>query len=143
MTISTGKGESMATVINEAEHIEVEAELGNRWLMQPEAFTALTGWTLKPEGLCRDELCAPIYHPEKVLSYGLIDLQEAAPIIGLCAVTDPERGVAALTVSAPERAQQMVSLRAPDFTLQNLSGKPVSLHDFNRRKVLLLAWSSW
>ncbi len=140
---SANEGESMATVINDAEHVEVQAELGSRFLVEPDAFTALTGWTLKPEGLCRDEVCAPIYHPERVLSYGLIDLQEAASIVGLCAVTDPARGVAALAASAPERAKQMISLEAPDFTLPNLAGEPVSLHEFNRRKVLLLAWSSW
>ena len=133
----------MATVINDTEHIEVEAQLGKRWLMQPDAFEALTGWTLKPEGMCRGEVCAPIYHPDKVLSGGLVDLQEAAPIIGLAAVTDPERGIAALGASAPARAQDMISLQAPDFTLTDLQGEPVSLHDFNRRKVLLLAWSSW
>ena len=133
----------MATVINDTEHVEVEAVLGTRWLMQPDAFAALTGWTLKPEGMCKGEVCAPIYHPDKVLSNGLVDLQQAASIVGLSAITDPDRGVAALAASAPARAQDMISLRAPDFTLENLSGDPVSLHDFDRRKVLLLAWSSW
>ncbi|CAB4897794.1 unannotated protein [freshwater metagenome] len=132
-----------ATIINDVEHVEVDAVLGSRWLMQPDAFQSLTGWTLKPEGLCRGDVCAPIYHRDKVLADGLIDLQEAAPIIGLSVVTDPDRGVAALTASAPARAQEMISLQAPDFTLSNLAGEPVSLHDFNRRKVLLLAWSSW
>jgi len=134
----------MATVINDTEHVEVQAELGERWLMSAEAFTALVGWTLKPEGMCRDDVCAPIYHRDKVITPdGLIDLQQAAPIVGLSAVVDPQRGVAALTASAPARAQDMISLQAPDFTLPNLSGEPVSLHDFDRRKVLLLAWSSW
>ncbi len=134
----------MATVINDSEHVEVEAEIGDRWLMRPADFEALTGWTLKPEGMCREEVCAPIYQPDKVLSStGLIDLQQAAPIIGMTAVVDPERNVAALAASAPSRAQEMISLRAPDFTLANLAGEPVSLHDFDRRKVLLLAWSSW
>ncbi len=132
-----------ATVINDTEHVEVEVALGSRWLMQPDAFEALTGWTLKSEGMCRGDVCAPIYHPDKVLVDGLVDLQEAAPIIGLSAVTDPERGVAALAASAPLRAQDMITLQAPDFTLSNLACEPVSLHDFNRRKVLLLAWSSW
>lgn len=143
MKSRASRGEPVATVINDAEHVEVEAELGSRWLMQPDAFDALTGWTLSAEGLCRGEVCAPIYHPDKVLSFGLIDLQEAAPVVGLAAVTDPARGVAAITASAPARAKEMISLKAPDFTLENLSGEPVSLHDFNRRKVLLLAWSSW
>lgn len=134
----------MATVINDTEHVEVDAVLDSRWLMQPAAFNALTGWTLKPEGMCRDDVCAPIHHRDKVVSPdGLIDLQQAAPVVGLSAVVDPERGVAALAASAPARAQDMISLVAPQFTLANLAGDPVSLHDFDRRKVLLLAWSSW
>lgn len=134
----------MATVINDTEHIEVDATLGSRWLMAGDAFESLTGWTLKPEGMCRGDICAPIYHRDKVLSPdGLIDLQHAAGVIGMTAVVDTDRGVAALCASAPARAEDMVSLRAPDFTLPTLDGTPVHLHDFDRRKVLLLAWSSW
>lgn len=131
-------------MINDSEHVEVEAQLGSRWLMQPDDFEALTGWTLKPEGMCRAEVCAPIYHRDKVVTpAGLIDLQEAAPVIGMSAVVDPQRGVAALGASAPARAQEMISLQAPAFTLPTLAGDLVNLHDFDRRKVLLLAWSSW
>jgi hypothetical protein len=138
----------MATVINDTPQgtaqVDVDATLGDRFLLSPQVFSDLVGWTLKPEGLCRDDVCAPLYHRDKVVSpKGLIDLQEAAPIIGLTAVVDPQRGVAALGPSAPARANEMVTLQAPDFTLPNLAGEPVSLHDFDRRKVLLLAWSSW
>lgn len=134
----------MPTVINDTAHVEVEATLGDRWLMSAAAFEGLTGWTLKPEGMCREDVCAPIYHRDQVISVdGLIDLQQAAPIVGLSAVVDPDRGIAALGASAPVRAQEMITLQAPDFTLPNLAGEPVSLHDFDRRKVLLLAWSSW
>ena len=134
----------MATVIYDTEHVEVDEPADSRWLMDPASFESLTGWTLKPEGLCRDDVCAPIFRRDAVLTAdGSIDLVEAAPIIGMTAVADGERGVAAITVSAQERAGEMVSLRAPDFTLPDLNGRPVSLHDFDRRKVLLLAWSSW
>jgi hypothetical protein len=134
----------MATLINDTEHIEVDAILSDRWMMEPGSFERLTGWTLKPEGMCRGDVCAPLYHRERVVSPdGMIDLQQAAPTIGLTAVVDPERGVGALTASAPERASNMISLAAPAFTLPNMAGEPVSLHDFARRKVLLLAWSSW
>jgi len=134
----------MATVINDTEHVEVDAVLGDRWLMQPAAFEALTGWTLKPEGMCREDVCAPIYRKHDVISAdGLIDLVEAAPIIGLTAVADTARSVAALSVSAEARGEAMTSLQAPAFTLPDMAGKPVGLHDFDRRKVLLLAWSSW
>ena len=135
----------MATVINDTEHLEIDASYdGDRWLMQPAAFESLTGWTLKPEGMCREDVCAPIYRKAAVISPdGLIDLVEAAPVIGLTAVADTARGVAALGVSASARGDAMTTLQAPAFTLPDMSGKPVSLHDFDRRKVLLLAWSSW
>jgi len=138
----------MATVINdvaggEIEHLEVEASLGDRWLMQPDAFESLTGWTLKPEGMCRGDVCAPIYQRDAVLADGMVDLVGAAPVIGRSAVVDTKRGIAALGASAAARADDMTSLQAPDFTLNDMSGQPVSLHAFQRRKVLLLAWSSW
>jgi peroxiredoxin len=37
----------------------------------------------------------------------------------------------------------MASLRAPEFTVENLRGEPVSLADFRGKKVVLFAWSSW
>ena len=138
----------MATVISdvaggEIEHVEVEASLGERWLMEPGAFEALTGWTLKPEGMCRGNVCAPIYQRDEVISDGMVDLVGAAPVIRHSAVVDSKRGVAALGASAAVRGEEMTSLQAPDFTLNDMSGQPVSLHNFERRKVLLLAWSSW
>ncbi|MCU1389389.1 MAG: hypothetical protein JWL72_2727 [Ilumatobacteraceae bacterium] len=135
----------MATVINDTQHVEVEASIADdRWLMTPGAFEALTGWTLKPEGMCREDVCAPIYRKQAVLSPdGMVDLVEAAPVIGMTAVADIAREVAALGASASARAESMTTLQAPAFTLPDMAGKPVSLHDFDRRKVLLLALSSW
>ena len=135
----------MATIINDDLHVEVQAQTdGARWLMAPSAFEALTGWTLKPEGLCKGDVCAPLFHRDAVLDEeGRIDLAGAAPLVGLSAVVDNPRSVAAVAPAAAVRAEAMASLQAPDFTLNNLAGEPVSLHDFNRRKVLLLAWSSW
>ncbi|MCU1387640.1 MAG: hypothetical protein JWL72_978 [Ilumatobacteraceae bacterium] len=135
----------MATVINDTQHVEVQARIADdRWLMEPNAFEALTGWTLKPEGMCREDVCAPIYRKEAVLSPdGMVDLVEAAQVIGMTAVADIARRVAALGASAAARAESMTTLQAPAFTLPDMAGKPVSLHDFDRRKVLLLAWSSW
>jgi hypothetical protein len=106
MTFGADREASMATIIYDTEHVEVEAELSSRWLMTPEAVESLTGWTLKPEGFCRGDVCSPIFNPDKVLSFGMVDLQEAAPLLGLLAVTDPNRGVAAVTASAHERADE-------------------------------------
>jgi hypothetical protein len=134
----------MVTVINDTEHLEIEAATDSRLLVSAGVFHDLTGWTLKPEGLCRDERCVPIYRRGDVIANdGSLDLEAAALIVGLTAVVDNDRGVAAITQSAATRAQQMATLQAADFTLPDTSGNPVSLHDFDQRKVLLLAWSSW
>jgi hypothetical protein len=63
-------------------------------------------------------------------------------------VVDSTRGIAAIGTAAQSRAEQMATLDAPDFSLPRVSagandGELVSLADFDRRKVLLLAWSSW
>ena len=42
-----------------------------------------------------------------------------------------------------ELKERGVGTKAPDFTMHDPSGKPVSLHDFNGKYVLLDFWASW
>lgn len=105
------------------------------------------GWTLKPEGLCRGDICVPV-RGQGLSSGDRIDLVAVADALGQPLVVDSERGVAAIGVAARSRAQKMATLDAPDFSLPRVSNAAdddtlVSLVDFDRRKVLLLAWSSW
>jgi peroxiredoxin len=37
----------------------------------------------------------------------------------------------------------MQSLRAPDFTLPDLEGRPHALFDYRGKKVFLVFWASW
>ena len=100
------------------------------------------GWELKPEGLCRDDVCVPLRNTVAD-DHGGLALTDFARLTGRPAVIDGARSVAALGVSAGARGEQLRSLAAPDFTLPDPHGNPVSLSDFGRRKRLLLAWSSW
>ena len=106
-------------------------------------FERLSGWSLKPEGLCKGAVCVPVINSQ-LLSDGMsIDLIEFSRIVNQNIVVDSQYRVAAFGEQAPSRAGLMKSLDAPNFTLPDIHGKQVSFSDFNRRKRLLLAWSSW
>ena len=106
-------------------------------------FARATGWQLKPEGLCIDEICVPVREANRLTDGASIDLVEFARVTKQNIVFDRQRQVAALGERADSRGDSMSSLLAPDFKLPDIHGRQVSFSDFNRRKRLLLAWSSW
>jgi hypothetical protein len=108
---------------------------------------AALGWTLKPEGLCRGDVCVPLRDPA-FTDADQLDVAMVARALGRPIVVDSAHGVAAIGIAASSRIEQMSTLQAPAFALPRISagdddGELVSLADFDRRKVLLLAWSSW
>ena len=106
-------------------------------------FARATDWQLKHEGLCIDEICVPIRETNRLTDGTSIDLVEFARVTKQNIVFDRQRQVAALGERADSRSNSMSSLLAPDFKLPDIHGRQVSFSDFNRRKRLLLAWSSW
>ena len=102
-----------------------------------------TGWSLKPEGLCRDQVCVPVRNVEALIKNNQVDLAEFARLLSQNLVIDAQRKVVALGEQAQIRSTEMATLEAPDFTLPDIHGQQVSFSDYNRRKRLLLAWSSW
>jgi hypothetical protein len=122
---------------------EARIERDQLWL-SPEDFEAASGWTLKPEGLCREQACVPLpkdgswRDPE-----GRLDLAGFATRFGRPIVRDDDHAVWAIGEKADERAERLLSLRAPDFTLPDLDGQMHSLSDFRGRKIFLMAWGSY
>ena len=106
-------------------------------------FVKITGWQLKPEGLCIAEICVPVRDAKSLTNQTQIDLVEFARVTNQNIVVDQQRKVAALGEHADTRSEAMTTLDAPDFRLPDIHGRQVSFSDFNRRKRLLLAWSSW
>lgn len=106
-------------------------------------FSRATGWTLKPEGLCKDEICVPVRDAAAMSNGAAIDVAEFARVTGRNVVLDSSRNVVALGEQASNRAAAMATLNAPNFTLPDINGNMVSLSDFAKRKKLILAWSSW
>ena len=102
-----------------------------------------TGWSLKPEGLCRDQVCVPVRNVEALIKNNQVDLGEFALLVSQNIVIDVQRKVVVFGEQAQIRGTEMATLEAPDFTLPDIHGRQVSFSDYNRRKRLLLAWSSW
>ena len=106
-------------------------------------FARATGWTLKAEGLCKDEICVPVRDTAAMSNGSAIDVAEFVRATGRNMVIDSSRNVLAMGEQAASRAASMATLDAPNFTLPDINGNLVSLSDFANRKKLILAWSSW
>ena len=122
--------------------VDISTSFG-RFSVDKNDFERLSGWNLKPEGLCKGAVCVPVKNSQ-LLSDGMnIDLLEFSRMVNQNIIVDSQYRVAAFGEQALSRAESMKSLDAPNFTLPDIHGKQVSFSDFNRRKRLLLAWSSW
>ncbi len=108
-----------------------------------------TRFVIKPQGVCRDELCFPLPKSRKaefVSKKGAttwFNLSEFAKLIKQPVVTDQKNGVWYFGARASEQNGYLASLEAPNFTLPDLNGKLHSLADFRGKKVLLVTWASW
>ena len=108
-----------------------------------------TQFVLKPQGVCRDELCFPIPKARRsafLFEQGSItwfNLSEFARLLRQPVAFDPEQAVWYFGPRADEQNSHIDSLIAPDFTLPDMHGKQYSLSGFRGKKVLLLTWASW
>ena len=136
---------TLGLVVNregETTAVEIASNFGE-FAISLDDFARATGWQLKPQGLCIAEICVPVRDAKTLTNQTQIDLVEFARVTKQNIVVDQERKVAALGEHADTRSETMTSLDAPDFRLPDIHGRQVSFSDFNRRKRLLLAWSSW
>src|SRR6185312_1297707 len=101
----------------------------------------VTGWTLKPEGMCRDERCMPM--PSSAASDGKVDVAAFWQKIGGPVIASDDRDVWALGAPADERNAALEGLEAPDFTLPDIDGMPRTLSQLRGKKVFLATWASW
>jgi hypothetical protein len=106
-----------------------------------------TGFVIKPQGICRDELCFPIPRGRRSAflsrqrSTTWFNLSEFARLL-----RQPVAREAEVWYFGPRPDEQngfIKSLIAPDFKLPDMNGRAHSLSDFRGRKVLLLTWASW
>jgi hypothetical protein len=112
-------------------------------------LTRATKFVLKPQGICRDQLCFPIpkgrreafLRKERAVTW--FNLSEFARLVRQPVAHDGEYSIWYFGPRADEQNSYIGSLTAPDFTLPDVNGKKHSLSDFRGKKVLLLTWASW
>lgn len=124
--------------------VEGEAEGEALWLTRGD-LQAATGFELKPEGLCRDEVCYPLPPGEEreFVRDGRINVAAFWRRRGGAVVRSEDGGTWLLGDPLDDRRARLDSLEAPDFTLPDANGDLHSLSDYRGQKVLLTTWASW
>ena len=135
------------TILGDAGSVGVQPardEEGALWLA-PADLTAATGWTIRPEGLCRGAVCVPAPPGEtnRFVGDGAVNVAAFWERMGAPVAVSDDGDVWALGEPAETRAQQLESLDAPDFGLPDLDGRVRRLSEFRGRKVFLATWASW
>jgi hypothetical protein len=132
------------TLIVDDREVTIRAEaLDDTLLVSVDELARATGWALKPEGLCRDDVCVPVTDRDALLVNDTVDLRAFAAALERPAALEPHAGLAVLGEAPTTLEARLTSGDAPPFTLPDLDGRPVSLDDFAGRKRLLIAWASW
>jgi len=137
--------DDVATQVNPA-----EGDADELWLTTGD-LTRATRFELKPQGVCRDELCFPL--PDSLNDAQFIRNDSGTTFFNLTAFArlmkqpvarenNPEISAWYFGVRQDQR-QELASLQAPDFTLPDINGKMHSLSDFRGKKVFLVTWASW
>lgn len=134
----------MATIMTDVGTFEVPVGEG-LWMRAADA-QRVTGWTLKPEGMCRDAACVPL--PAGAVrgtaaSVKAVDVEAFWGKLGAPVVHSDARDAWVLGASAEVRNSALAGDSAPDFTLPDLHGGPHTLSSLRGRKVFLFTWASW
>jgi hypothetical protein len=112
-------------------------------------LTESTGWEVKPEGICKDEMCVMV--PDNVMSSIVREDGEETwfNLAGFARFLDrPYAHDATHNAWSFGGLSQDVDFPfgpvfAPDFTLPDLDGNSYSLSSFRGKKVFLACWATW
>jgi hypothetical protein len=132
-----------ATIVtNETRTVDAVVD-GDRLLIDPEALPAALDWELKPEGLCRENVCVPVRDRESLFVGARLDVGAVAGALGRLAVIDTGAAIAAIAQPKEGRRAALRDHHAPAFTLADLDGVEHSLAEWRGTKKLLVAFASW
>jgi hypothetical protein len=122
-------------------------DAGQLWITTADLKRA-TRFEVKPQGVCRDELCFPLPKArqqefvQKTPPMTWFNMTAFAGLVHQSVAHDDALSTWYFGLRSDQR-QQLSSLQAPDFTLPDLQGKLHQLSDFHGKKILLVTWASW
>ncbi len=131
----------MAHVLTDSGEFEIDAKAGDSLVIDAADLQRVTGWALKPEGLCKGELCVPMHGARH--TDGRIDAAAFWRRLGNPVLSDEAGETWVLGAGATERSEALGSLDAPDFELPDVNGIPRRLSSLRGKKVFLATWASW
>jgi hypothetical protein len=105
-------------------------------------LTTRTGWSVKPQGACKGEVCVPL-PAGAVTAAGTIDARVLADRLGMPLVADDAHSVWALGPETAITGRALTTAVAPDILLPDLQGRDLRIADLRPQKVVLVAWASW
>ena len=136
----------MVTLLTERGGFDVKARKdGEDLWVDAGALAGATGWDLKPEGFCRDEICVPL-PPGRESQFRKGAEVNAAKLwhhAGQPIVVSRDGSAWSLGTSASLRANKLESLQAPDVALPDLDGRIHRISDHLGKKIFLSTWASW
>lgn len=134
--------DDVATQINSADQ-----QPDQLWITTSD-LTRATRFEVKPQGVCRAELCFPIpkARQQEFLressSKKWFNMLAFAQLVHQPVAHDQALSTWYFGLRSDQR-QVLSSLEAPNFSLPDMNGKLHSLSDFRGKKVFLVTWASW
>lgn len=143
-------GEIRATIVYDdvaTQLSSAELQPAQLWITTGD-LTRSTRFEVKPQGVCRKEMCFPIPKARKQeflrdsAGKQWFNLLAFADLVHQPVAHDEALATWYFGLRSDQR-QTLASLEAPNFTLPDMEGKLHSLSDFRGKKVFLVTWASW
>jgi hypothetical protein len=123
-------------------------EGGDLWVPLSDLASS-TPWELKPEGVCKGEICVPLSpsNTQAIVreenSSTWFNLTQFARVIDQPVAADVSAGIWYFGPAGWDWQPRPAGWSAPDFTAPDLDGQQHTLSEALSKKVFLLFWASW
>jgi hypothetical protein len=120
--------------------VYVDSVLLDRLDLSPGELVERTGWEIKPEGACKDDMCVPL-RTAVARPDGAISVEALASQLDMPLARDEKHGLWALGTRAGGRVLSSEVL--DPIVLDDFQGRAFDVATLRGRKVLLISWASW